>query len=1174
MSSRAKGIPSPQYRGHDRRYAPDMIVCPSCGVEAPEGQKFCGECGTVIGRACPSCGAEHSPGQRFCGECGAPLEAATPATPSARRVSAERRIVSVLFIDLVGFTSFSEKRDPEEVRTLISDYFDLARQVIDRFGGTVDKYIGDAVMAWWGATASQEDDAERAVRAGLEIVDRVTSLGEKIGVVDLAARAGVMTGETSVGPGGNEKGLLLGDIVNSASRLQGLAEPGTVLVGPNTATLVGDAIELIDAGTHTVKGKEEPVAASLAVRMVGERGGRGRSDSLEPPFVGRASELRLLKDTLHAAGTDGRARLVSLVGQAGVGKSRLAWEFRKYTDGLVENVYWHEGRSPSYGDGIALWALGEMIRNRARIHETDDEETTLRLLAESIADHVDEPTEGDWILDRLAALLGVGEATGERSELFSAARAYFERISRKGTAVLVFEDLHWADPSLLEFIEELPDWSQNHPIVIVTMARPDLLERRPDWGSGRRGFTSLYVGPLTDEEMTDMIEGAVPGIPRTTTARIVESSGGIPLFGVEMIRMLMGDGRLDADRPNADRAPDLEIPSSVQSVISARLDRLPPDDREAARDAAVLGYSFTAAGLAAVRDETVDKVERRLTDLVRREVLELVRDPMSPERGQYRWVQSLLREVAYSRIGRAHRSDLHLRAARYFRDLNDPELAPVAAAHYVTATELTPETSQEIQSELVESLHGAIGRAQAVHGYEQILSLVETALPVVPPDAEFELREMAALAAVNLQDFETADRHVEALGDLARAADDVTLVHRAVAARGQVANDTRRSESARQLLEDHLVAHPDLKSDPNLTRVAVYLARTRMLSGLEDQGAAELADEALAAAESFDLTDAIADALITRGTALVSTRPRQGMALLRGALRLCREHDLTATGLRALINIGYGSPDIQESIEATRMAVEEAKRVGDKGHARFALGNLISFLIEGLELAELDQILEDPILADVPASEALTLAVTRADMALCRGDRQEAEDQLEVARGLVGSVSDVQVLAYIGQLEGMISLLEGDYETVFTMFRNRYRDVTFSPWLSAYYANQGAAMAGRRDWLEEMARITSELPGGVVTRALGKWVDALILLTDGDEAAAVALAEEAANEMNQQGFDRMEMFCLASLASHLPQTHPERERLASAARAIASKAGAEGLVDWISRVVPALETSA
>ncbi|MGA7271889.1 MAG: adenylate/guanylate cyclase domain-containing protein, partial [Acidimicrobiia bacterium] len=830
-----------------------MFPCPSCGSEVPEGQKFCGQCGTALSVACPACGTLAQPGQRFCGECGTSLTGSPSPTrePGQEPVKEERRVVSVLFIDLVGFTSYSERRDPEEVRSLITQYFDLAREVVERFGGTVDKYIGDAVMAWWGATSSQEDDAERAVRAGLEIVDRVTSLGEAVGVAGLAARAGIMTGEASVGPGGNERGLLLGDLVNSASRLQSIAQPGTVLVGPATAALVSDSIELAEAGTHEVKGKTEPITASRALRTVSERGGRGRADRLEPPFVGRASELRLIKDMFHATGSDGRARLISLVGQAGIGKSRLIWEFRKYIDGLIENVYWHEGRSPSYGDGIALWALGEMIRNRARIQETDDDQTTLRLLGEAVSTYVSESNEETWIRDRLAALLGVGDSAGsERSELFAAARALFERISEKGTTVLVFEDLQWADPSLLEFIEELPDWSQNHPIVVITLTRPDLLDRRPDWGSGRRGFTSLYIGPLTDDEMVELIDGAVPGIPAPVRARIVEAADGVPLFAVEMIRTLLADGRLTAgpEGVTAGQLDDMEVPSSVQAVISARLDRLAATDRDLTRDAAVLGYSFTVDGLAALGDETVDKLERRLSDLIRREIFELVRDPLSPERGQYRWVQSLLREVAYGRIARSDRNTLHLRAARYFRDLDEPELAPLAAAHYVSAVDNSPQPDPELQAELVEALQRAIERAQAVHGYEQVLGLVDTALPVVPDDIAVDLREVGARAAVHVVDLEKADHHVGALAQLAEASDDEALLHRAMALRGWVANDTRRSEEARPAMEEHLARYPDLMSNPDLARTAVVLARARMLAG-DDSGAAELADTALAAVE-------------------------------------------------------------------------------------------------------------------------------------------------------------------------------------------------------------------------------------------------------------------------------------------------------------------------------------
>ena len=343
------------------------MMCSQCGAQGVDGQRFCGVCGAAFTLACQQCEYENPADHRFCGGCGTALGDPAATSPPPQVPAVERRVVSVLFVDLVGFTSYSEGRDPEDVRSMITAYFDLAREVIERFGGTVDKFIGDAVMAWWGATTSNEDDAERAVRASLELVDRVRTMGEHLDIEDLAARVGVMTGEVSVGPGGNERGLLLGDLVNIASRVQSLAEPGAVLVGETTASLVESAIDLIPAGTHHLKGRAEPVTAFRADRVLGERGGKGRSDSIAPPFVGRTSELRLLKDALHSSGEDGHARLVSVIGQAGIGKSRLVWEFRKYIDGLVEDVYWHEGRSPSYGDGLAMWALGEMIRQRAGI---------------------------------------------------------------------------------------------------------------------------------------------------------------------------------------------------------------------------------------------------------------------------------------------------------------------------------------------------------------------------------------------------------------------------------------------------------------------------------------------------------------------------------------------------------------------------------------------------------------------------------------------------------------------------------------------------------------------------------------------------------------------------------------------------------------------------------------
>ena len=308
-----------------------------------------------------------NPGAKFCQECATPLTATAtaPAAPTpvtaTETPGAERKLVTVLFADLVGFTPFAEERDAEDVRETLNRYFDLAREVIGRYGGTVEKFIGDAVMAVWGAPTTHEDDAERAVRAALELVDAVPALGATI-----QARAGVLTGEAAVTIGATNQGMVAGDLVNTASRLQGVAQPGTVLVGGSTHRATSAAIAYEEAGEQTLKGKQAPVEAWRAVRVVGERGGRNRSEQLEAPFVGRREELRLLKDLFHATGREKLLRVVSVIGPAGIGKSRLAWEFLKYVDGLVETVYWHSGRSPAYGEGITFWALGEMIRERCR----------------------------------------------------------------------------------------------------------------------------------------------------------------------------------------------------------------------------------------------------------------------------------------------------------------------------------------------------------------------------------------------------------------------------------------------------------------------------------------------------------------------------------------------------------------------------------------------------------------------------------------------------------------------------------------------------------------------------------------------------------------------------------------------------------------------------------------
>lgn len=336
--------------------------CSTCGTENPPGQRFCGECGSGLANICSSCGTTNPSGQRFCGECGASLAAGAPGEPATTTPAparhdvptTERRLVSVLFADLVGFTTLSETRDAEEVRELLTRYFDVSRQIVGRYGGVVEKFIGDAVMALWGSPIAHEDDAERAVRAALELTQTIRALGDELSAPDLCARAGVLTGEAAISLGAEGQGIVAGDLVNTASRVQSAADPGSVFVGEATMRSTDAVIAYEQAGSHQLKGKAEPIELWRAVRVVGLRRSMSRLTVLEPPFVGRDRELRLIKELFHDSADHGKAELVSVQGVGGIGKTRLTWEFNKYIDGLAEDVWWHQGRCLAYGEGVAF----------------------------------------------------------------------------------------------------------------------------------------------------------------------------------------------------------------------------------------------------------------------------------------------------------------------------------------------------------------------------------------------------------------------------------------------------------------------------------------------------------------------------------------------------------------------------------------------------------------------------------------------------------------------------------------------------------------------------------------------------------------------------------------------------------------------------------------------------
>jgi class 3 adenylate cyclase/tetratricopeptide (TPR) repeat protein len=918
------------------------VICSNCGTANEPGRKFCGECATRLAAVCPSCGATNAPTAKFCGECAtalAPAAAAgaAPAPTSTLRPTAaaptpvaERRLVSILFADLVGSTAMAEGRDPEETRELLTRYFDLGREVIGRYGGTVEKFIGDAVMAVWGAPIAREDDAERAVRSGMELVDAVRTLGPAI-----QARAGVLTGEAAVTLGATNQGMVAGDLVNTASRLQSAAAPGTVLVGEATQRACSKAIVFEPAGDQVMKGKASPVPAWRAVRVVAEVGGRGRSETLEAPFVGRQDELRLLKDLFHSTAREGRARLVSVIGPAGIGKTRLAWEFTKYLDGLVDTVWWHDGRSPAYGHGISFWALGEMVRERCDLLETDDEATTRAKVAAKLAEHVPDAEERRWIEPALLALLAIGSGVGSE-QLFGAWRTFFERLAATAPVVMVFEDHHYADSGLLDFVDHLLEWSRNVPIYVVTLSRPELLERRPDFGAGKRNFTSLFLEPLSEADMRELLAGLVPGLPAAAVKAIVDRADGMPLYAVETVRMLLAEGRLAVEdgvyRPVGDLT-SLAVPETLTALIASRLDGLTPEDRALVSDAAVLGQSFTLAGLAAISGVEPATLEPRLRALIRRELLTLQADARSPERGQYAFVQALIREVAYNTLAHADRKSRHLAAARFFEGLGSDELAGALAGHYLAAyANAAPGPEADaLAAQARIALRAAADRAAALGSHDQVVAFLRQALTVTTdPVEEAELLERAGTSASAGAHHDEAEALLTQAISLHRARGDRPSTTRAVAALGNALLTPWRIEPALALLEPAADEFADLGADAGFVALLGQLARGYMLGEQMDRAVAT-ADRALAAADRADLVELVADTLVTRGTALASVgRRHEGLVVADGALRLAERRGLTATALRARINLGIivGDDDPRAAFEMNRDGLAEARRLG------------------------------------------------------------------------------------------------------------------------------------------------------------------------------------------------------------------------------------------------------
>jgi class 3 adenylate cyclase len=953
-------------------------------------------------RVCPSCGHGNQAGAKFCSECGAALVA---AGPPARE---ERKVVTVLFADLVGFTSRAEQLDPEDVRALLSPFYARLRSELERFGGTVEKFIGDAVMALFGAPAAHEDDPERAVRAALAIRDWVCQQEQ------VQVRIAVHTGEALVTLGarpGLGEGMAAGDVVNTAARLQASAPVNGVLVGERTFRQTRAVIEYRPVGPMAAKGKREPVPAWEAVQA------RARLGVDVPPWartalVGRDRELSVLRDALGRVRAERAPQLVTLVGVPGIGKSRLVFELWQVTEVDAQLISWRQGRSLPYGEGVSFWALAEIIKAQAGILEDDSSDQAGAKLAAMAADVLGGVPEAGWVARHLAALAGLGggvPAGGDRSEAFAAWRQFFEALAEARPLVLVFEDLHWADDGLLDFVDYLADWAGGVPLLVVCTARPELLVRRPGWGGGKPNAVMLSLAPLSEQDTARLVGSLLgrPVLDAGQQAALLAQADGNPLYAEQYVQMLAEQG---AGR-------ELPVPESVQDIIAARLDLLAPPDKRLLQDAAVIGKVFWPGAVAALGGaEGGRELEGYLHGLERKQFVRRDRRSSVAGETQYAFGHVLVRDVAYGQIPRAARAVRHAAAAGWIESLGRGEdHAEMLAHHYQAAVDLARAAGQDTAGfapRARTALHAAGDRAVALHAFAAAAGYYRAALALWPPDAQAQRAGLLRLLGTALHEGGEPEQAEAVLAEgcqLAGAAGAAALAARI----GILLTEIRASlDPEGQALAECQAAAAVLEADGDLEGLAEAWKMTGMIrfwlgDSPADQQALERAigcarqgghrrvqmDASFWLAVTFMYLPIPADAALARTEQLLQTADGEPWAeaniLLplsalyayagrfadaRGAIararsvydssgaKLRRAHGVGAAGMLELI---AGDPAAAE--RHLRESYEAYRAIGERGYLSSIAGWLAEALYAQGRLAEARQMTQEAQAAAEPA---------------------------------------------------------------------------------------------------------------------------------------------------------------------------------------------------------------
>jgi class 3 adenylate cyclase len=829
-------------------------------------------------------------------------------------VRRERKVVTVLFADLVGFTSAAERLDPEDVEKILRPYHEQLRYELERWGGTVEKFIGDAVVAFFGAPVAGEDDPERAVRAALAIRDWIAEEGK------LQVRIAVNTGEALVNlaarPEAGE-GMAAGDVVNTTARLQSAAPVNGILVGETTYRATADRIDYRDHPAVDAKGKGQPVPVWEVVHALA-RFGVDLTPEARTPLVGRTRELDQLVDALARVREQGAPELVTLVGVPGIGKSRLVGEFFRSIERGGALTYWRQGRSLPYGEGVSYWALAEMTKAQAGILETDDDDTVEAKLERTVNQLIDEDAE--WVLSHLRPLVGRGDAAGSQEEAFAAWRRFFEALAEQHPLVLVFEDIQWADDGLLDFIEHLADWVTDVPMLILCTARRELLERRPGWGGGKVNAAAIALAPLTDEQTAQLIAALSerPLLDASAQSALLDRAGGNPLYAEQYVRML-------AERGSAE-----DLPETVQGIIAARLDSLPLEEKALLQHASVVGKVFWVGSLGAS--------EQPLHALQQKEFVQRARRSSVEGETEYAFKHLLVRDVAYGQIPRVERARKHVETAEWIEALGRPEdHAETVAHHYGMALELARAAGEDVDELALrarKAFRDAGDRAATLHALPAAERYYADAVALIGdddpgrPEHLFRLGQMRWLRSdQGADEIQEARDAFLASGDRERAAEAALFL-------AQVEWRAGRRDRVREHMDDanELVAG----MPPSRIQAAVLCEASRyeMLADRSER-ALELGREALRLADELGLDEIRAKALINIGTVRAVAGDPESLRDLQAGIELAQQINLIAEVIRGKNNVEVRNALAGEFTRARRLILEVRELAQRYGYLNF-----------------------------------------------------------------------------------------------------------------------------------------------------------------------------------------------------------------------------------------------